>query len=80
MHIKVANLMRTTLDLPENCCANLNIAWDQITELQYQCLKKGIIIDENLIKGYLAGKQIINSKTSSFFDAFDKFIEAKRVD
>ena len=45
-----------------------------------ECLKENIQINEQIIKSYLAGKQILRKKTPPFFVAFGEFVEAKKID
>ncbi len=45
-----------------------------------ECLKQGIKIDEQVIKGYLAGRKVVKAKQLTFFEAFDLFIESNKAD
>lgn len=44
------------------------------------CIKDNIQIDEQVIRSYLAGRQISKGKTPAFFKAFDMFIESNKPD
>lgn len=45
-----------------------------------ECLLQEIHINEQVIKGYLAGKQILKKKSPPFFEAFDEFMASKKLD
>lgn len=45
-----------------------------------ECLKENIQINEQIIKSYLAGRQILKKKTPPFFVAFAEFIKSKEID
>ena len=45
-----------------------------------KCLEQDIQINEQVIKSYLAGKDVVKSKPLQFFEAFDAFIASKKLD
>ncbi len=45
-----------------------------------ECLKHGIEINDQIVKDYMNGKEVIKNKAPSFFEAFKLFIEAKKPD
>ncbi|HEY9116083.1 MAG TPA: site-specific integrase [Bacteroidales bacterium] len=45
-----------------------------------ECLKENIELDEDLIKNFLDGKEVIKKKAPKFFEAFEEFIEMKKID
>ncbi len=49
-------------------------------DLFNDCLKNKIELDEYVIKSFFEGKQVIKTKAPKFLDAFDEFIEMKKVE
>jgi len=44
------------------------------------CLKNNIELDEEIIKDFLEGKDVIKQKAPKFFEAFSEFIEIKKIE
>jgi site-specific recombinase XerD len=43
------------------------------------CLRYNIELDEDLIKGFFAGRDVLKKKAPKFFDAFNEFIDLKKI-
>ena len=44
------------------------------------CLKQNIELNEDIIKDFLDGKEVIKQKKPHFFEAFNEFIEIKKIE
>ncbi len=58
----------------------LNYYEKRSKDLFNDCLKNNIELDEDIIKDFLEGKEVVKRKIPKFFEAFDEFIEVKRIE